>query len=147
MAPKNPANENMPLKVVHVVAGVLIDEAHNILLAQRPAGKPMAGLWEFVGGKLEGDESPEEALVRELKEELAITIYEEDCKPLTFVSHAYEDFHLIMYVYELRRWHGNAAPQEGQTLAWVKAEELENYPMPAADIPLIPMLKTIVADK
>lgn len=131
-------------KVVHVVAGVLVDAQQRILLCERPAGKPMAGLWEFAGGKLELGESPEAALVRELKEELNIAIEEKDCEVLTFVSHGYENFHLIMYVYLLRRWHGEIAPQEGQRVAWVSADHLADYPMPAADVPLIPLLQATV---
>jgi 8-oxo-dGTP diphosphatase len=123
-----------------VVAVALIDADGRVLIAQRPQGKSLAGLWEFPGGKLEPHERPEEALVRELHEELGITVQSACLAPLTFASHAYEDFHLIMPLYVCRRWEGTPIPQEGQTLAWVKPNKLRDYPMPPADEPLIPHL-------
>ena len=128
------------MKVVYVVAAALFDPNGNILLAQRPGGKPMAGLWEFPGGKIEENERPEQALARELKEELAITVSESDLFPLTFASHAYESFHLLMPLYGTKRWNGLPCPAEGQELAWVAPQDLHSYPAPAADIPLFNVL-------
>ena len=110
------------------------------MLAQRPAGKPMAGLWEFPGGKVEAGERPETALIRELDEELGITVQEPCLAPLTFASHDYGDFHLLMPLYVCRRWEGRPTAREGQTLAWVRPAKLRDYPMPPADVPLVPML-------
>ena len=128
------------MKLVLVVACALIDPDGRVLIAQRPSGKAMAGLWEFPGGKLEPGERPEAALIRELDEELGITVKEACLAPLTFASHAYEDFHLLMPLYICRRWEGMVTAREGQTLAWVRANKLRDYPMPPADIPLIPHL-------
>jgi 8-oxo-dGTP diphosphatase len=128
------------MKLVLVVACALIDPDGRVLLAQRPEGKTLAGLWEFPGGKLEAGERPEAALIRELDEELGITVKEACLAPLTFASHAYEDFHLLMPLYICRRWEGLAISKEGQNLAWVRPNKLRDYPMPAADIPLIPHL-------
>jgi 8-oxo-dGTP diphosphatase len=128
------------VKLVLVVACALIDPDGRVLLAQRPEGKTLAGLWEFPGGKLEPGERPEAALIRELDEELGITVKEACLAPLTFASHAYEDFHLLMPLYICRRWEGLAMSREGQNLAWVRPNKLRDYPMPAADIPLIPHL-------
>jgi 8-oxo-dGTP diphosphatase len=128
------------VKLVLVVACALIDPDGRVLLAQRPEGKTLAGLWEFPGGKLESGERPEAALIRELDEELGITVKEACLAPLTFASHAYEDFHLLMPLYICRRWEGLAMSREGQNLAWVRPNKLRDYPMPAADIPLIPHL-------
>lgn len=128
------------MKLVLVVACALIDPDGRVLLAQRPEGKTLAGLWEFPGGKLEPGERPEAALIRELDEELGITVKEACLAPLTFASHAYEDFHLLMPLYICRRWEGLAISREGQNLAWVRPNKLRDYPMPAADIPLIPHL-------
>jgi 8-oxo-dGTP diphosphatase len=128
------------VKLVLVVACALIDPDGRVLLAQRPEGKTLAGLWEFPGGKLEPGERPEAALIRELDEELGITVKEACLAPLTFASHAYEDFHLLMPLYICRRWEGLAISREGQNLAWVRPNKLRDYPMPAADIPLIPHL-------
>ncbi|MEO1553294.1 MAG: (deoxy)nucleoside triphosphate pyrophosphohydrolase [Pseudomonadota bacterium] len=128
------------MKVVYVVAAALFDSDGRILLAQRPEGKSMAGLWEFPGGKIEQNERPEQALTRELEEELSITVSEPDLYPLTFASHAYESFHLLMPLYGLRRWMGTPRPTEGQKLAWVAPEDLCTYPAPAADIPLFEAL-------
>ena len=128
------------MKVVYVVAAALYNSDGNILLAQRPEGKSMAGLWEFPGGKIEQNERPEQALARELREELAITVSESDLYPLTFASHAYESFHLFMPLYGLKRWIGTPNPTEGQKLAWVAPNDLHTYPAPAADIPLFDAL-------
>lgn len=131
----------MSKKIILVSAVALIDKEGRVLLAQRPEGKSMAGLWEFPGGKVEEGESPEDALVRELHEELGIETWNSCLAPLTFASHAYPDFHLLMPVFACRKWEGIPQPREGQTLAWAKAQELRNYPMPPADIPLIPILR------
>ncbi|MEM7768043.1 MAG: (deoxy)nucleoside triphosphate pyrophosphohydrolase [Pseudomonadota bacterium] len=128
-----------------VVAAALIDPGGRILLAQRPAGKAMAGLWEFPGGKIDPGETPETALARELAEELAITVEPAELTPLTFASHAYTDFHLLMPLYACRNWQGTPTPAEGQSLAWVPPAELETYPAPAADIPLFRDLATRLA--
>ncbi|WP_238367572.1 (deoxy)nucleoside triphosphate pyrophosphohydrolase [Mesobacterium pallidum] len=129
------------MKSVLVSAVALIDRDGRVLLAQRPEGKSMAGLWEFPGGKVEPGETPEEALVRELQEELGIDTWESCLAPLTFASHRYEDFHLLMPLFACRKWNGIVAPQEGQRIAWVKPANLRDYPMPAADLPLIPILR------
>jgi 8-oxo-dGTP diphosphatase len=128
------------LKLTLVVACALIDADNRVLIAQRPPGKSMAGLWEFPGGKVEPGERPEGTLIRELNEELGIQVEEPCLAPLTFASHAYENFHLLMPLYVCRRWQGNPAAREGQTLAWVRANKLRDYPMPPADIPLLPHL-------
>jgi 8-oxo-dGTP diphosphatase len=132
------------VKTVLVAACALIDSDGRVLLARRPPGKSMAGLWEFPGGKVETGERPEQSLIRELKEELGIAVKEECLAPLTFASHLYPDFHLLMPLYVCRRWEGFAAPQEGQQLKWVKPHELRNYPMPPADEPLISHLTTLL---
>ncbi len=132
------------LKVVWVSAVALIDRDGRVLLAQRPLGKRMAGLWEFPGGKIEAGESPELALVRELKEELGIDTSISCLAPLTFASHAYEDFHLMMPLYACRVWQGHVTAKEGQSFAWVYPGEFDKYPMPPADIPLIPVLKDLL---
>ncbi|MEM1040618.1 MAG: (deoxy)nucleoside triphosphate pyrophosphohydrolase [Pseudomonadota bacterium] len=131
-------------KLVFVVACALVDADDRVLLAQRPPGKSMAGLWEFPGGKLEQGETPEEALIRELAEELGIETKVACLAPLTFASHAYDDFHLIMPLFVCRRWWGIVQPQEGQVLKWVRSEKLRDYPMPEADIPLIPILRELL---
>ncbi|HEY8335653.1 MAG TPA: 8-oxo-dGTP diphosphatase MutT [Tardiphaga sp.] len=128
------------MKLLFVVAVALVDADNRVLIAQRPEGKALAGLWEFPGGKLEAGERPEAALIRELHEEIGITVKEACLAPLTFASHAYDDFHLLMPLYICRRWEGLAVAREGQNLAWVRANKLREYPMPAADIPLIPHL-------
>ncbi|MFN3845694.1 MAG: (deoxy)nucleoside triphosphate pyrophosphohydrolase [Paracoccaceae bacterium] len=129
------------MKIVLVSAVALIDVDGRVLLAQRPEGKSLAGLWEFPGGKVELGESPEAALIRELKEELGIDTWKSCLAPLTFASHSYGDFHLLMPLFACRKWEGIVHGQEGQKLAWVKPDHLRNYPMPPADLPLIPILR------
>ncbi|MEO0676345.1 MAG: (deoxy)nucleoside triphosphate pyrophosphohydrolase [Pseudomonadota bacterium] len=132
------------MKVVLVSAVALIDVDGRVLLAQRPEGKSMAGLWEFPGGKVEPEESPETALIRELDEELGIGTWESCLAPLTFASHRYEDFHLLMPLYACRKWEGTPQSKEGQKLTWVRGNQLRDYPMPPADIPLIAMLRDLL---
>lgn len=132
------------IKLTLVVACALIDTDNRVLIAQRPEGKTLAGLWEFPGGKLEPGERPEPALIRELAEELGITVQETCLAPLTFASHGYEDFHLLMPLYICRKWDGTVTPREGQQLAWVRANKLRDYPMPPADIPLIAHLTDLL---
>ena len=129
------------MKTVLVSAVALIDRDGRVLLAQRPEGKSRAGLWEFPGGKVEGGETPEAALVRELYEELGIETWNSCLAPLTFASHTYDDFHLLMPLFACRKWNGIVQPKEGQTLKWVYPKDFSNYPMPPADIPLIPILR------
>lgn len=129
------------MTVLLVSAVALIDSDGRVLLAQRPAGKTMAGLWEFPGGKVEPEETPESALVRELHEELGIETWNSCLAPLTFASHSYENFHLLMPLYACRKWEGIPQPREGQTLKWVAPQNLRDYPMPQADIPLIAILR------
>lgn len=128
------------MRIVLVAAVALIDADGRVLLAQRPEGKSMAGLWEFPGGKVETGESPEATLIRELEEELGIEVKEPCLAPLTFASHRYEDFHLLMPLYVCRRWSGNVRGREGQALKWVRPLRLRDFPMPPADEPLIPHL-------
>ena len=128
------------MNVVLVAACALIDPDGRILLAQRPPGRSMAGLWEFPGGKVEAGERPEQSLIRELEEELGIIVEEPCLAPLTFASHRYADFHLLMPLYVCRKWEGTVQPREGQALAWVRPNRLRDYPMPPADEPLIPHL-------
>jgi 8-oxo-dGTP diphosphatase len=128
------------MRTLLVVAVALVDPDGRVLIARRPDGKTMAGLWEFPGGKVEAGERPEAALIRELKEELSIDVTEACLAPLTFASHTYEDFHLLMPLYVCRRWNGIAASVEGQELQWVKPLKMKDYPMPPADLPLIPHL-------
>ncbi len=130
--------------IVLVVACALIDEDMRVLLAQRPAGKSMAGLWEFPGGKVDPGETPEAALIRELREELDIKTKADCLAPLTFASHSYDDFHLLMPLYVCRRWWGIAHPTEGQVLKWARVENLRDFPMPEADLPLIPALRELL---
>ncbi len=129
------------MKTLLVSAVALIDPEGRILLAQRPPGKSLAGLWEFPGGKVEPGETPEQALIRELKEEIGIDTWSSCLAPLTFASHSYPDFHLLMPLFACRRWDGIPTPREGQTLAWVRPDRLRDYPMPPADLPLIPILR------
>jgi len=131
-------------RIVIVAACALVDGEGRLLITRRPAGKPLAGLWEFPGGKVETDEAPEAALIRELREELALEIAEADLKPLTFASHAYPDFHLLMPVYLCRKWQGSVTPLEGQEILWVKPSELHAYDMPPADEPLKTTLSVLL---
>ena len=132
------------MKLLVVAACALVDADGRVLIAERPAGRTMAGLWEFPGGKIEQGERPEETLIRELKEELGITVKEACLAPLTFASHSYPDFHLLMPFYVCRRWEGTATALEGQRLAWVRPNRLKEYPMPPADLPLISHLTTLL---
>ena len=134
----------MSRKTVLVAACALIDSDGRVLLAQRPPGKPMEGLWEFPGGKVEAGERPEETLIRELKEELNVIVSEPCLAPLTFASHIYPDFHLLMPLYVCRRWEGTVQPLEGQAVAWVKANRLREYKMPPADEPLVAHLMALL---
>ena len=132
------------MKTILVVAVVLIDRDGRVLLSQRPSGKSMAGLWEFQGGKVENGEVPEEALIRELKEELGIDTWSSCLAPLSFASHSYEDFHLLMPVFVCRKWVGSPTPMEGQALKWVNRDKLKDYPMPPADIPMIAVIRDLL---
>jgi len=134
----------MSTRLVLVAACALIDPDGRVLLAQRPEGKSMAGLWEFPGGKIEAGERPEQSLIRELKEELDIVVREPCLAPLTFASHAYPDFHLLMALYVCRRWEGILTAKEGQKFKWVRPNELRAYPMPPADEPLISHLTALL---
>lgn len=125
------------MELVLVAACALVDADGRVLIAQRPVGKSMAGLWEFPGGKVEPGERPEQTLIRELDEELGITVLEACLSPLTFASHAYPDFHLLMPLYVCRKWEGRVTAREGQKVAWVRPNRLRDYPMPPADEPLI----------
>ena len=134
----------MNVNLVLVAACALVDTDARVLLAQRPADRPMAGLWEFPGGKLDAGERPEDTLIRELTEELGIAVEENCLAPLAFASHTYPDFHLVMPLYVCRRWQGTVTPLEGQKLAWVRPNRLRDYPMPPADEPLIAHLMTLL---
>jgi 8-oxo-dGTP diphosphatase len=129
---------------VLVAAVALVDVDGRVLIARRPEGKPMAGLWEFPGGKVHDGETPEAALIRELVEELGIDAEESCLAPLTFASHTYETFHLLMPLYVCRVWQGTPRPREGQTLKWVRPMQLRDYPMPPADVPLVAMLRDLL---
>jgi 8-oxo-dGTP diphosphatase len=129
------------VRIVLVAAAALIDRDNRVLLARRPEGKPMAGLWEFPGGKVDDGETPETALMRELEEELGIRTWTSCLAPLSFASHAYDAFHLLMPLFACRRWEGQPVARERQALAWVRPERLRDYPMPPADLPLIPVLR------
>ncbi len=129
------------MRLVLVAAVALIDRDGRVLLTRRPEGKQMAGLWEFPGGKIEPGETPEAALIRELHEELGIDTWASCLAPLTFASHSYEDFHLLMPLFACRKWEGIARGKEGQALKWVPVNRLRDYPMPPADLPLIPILR------
>jgi 8-oxo-dGTP diphosphatase len=132
------------VKLVLVAACALVDADGRVLIAQRPPGKTMAGLWEFPGGKVEAGERLEDSLIRELEEELGIVVKEACLAPLTFASHAYPDFHLLMPLFVCRRWEGTVTPREGQSLAWVRPNRLRDYPMPPADEPLVSHLTTLL---
>jgi 8-oxo-dGTP diphosphatase len=129
---------------VLVAAVALVDVDGRVLIARRPEGKPMAGLWEFPGGKVHAGETPEAALIRELVEELGIDTEESCLAPFTFASHTYETFHLLMPLYVCRVWQGTPRPREGQTLKWVRPMQLRDYPMPPADVPLVAMLRDLL---
>jgi len=131
------------LPIVPIVCVALIDGG-KVLLQQRPKGKAMAGLWEFPGGKIAAGESPEAALVRELKEELAVNVAEASLRPLGFASHRYDDFHILLLLYQCRSWQGAPEAREGQTLAWVEPRRMSDYPMPAADEPLVALLQSLL---
>jgi 8-oxo-dGTP diphosphatase len=139
-----PSGQEVSVRLVLVVACALVDADGRVLLAERPAGRSMAGLWEFPGGKVEAGERPEETLIRELMEELGIVVREACLAPLTFASHAYADFHLLMPLYVCRRWEGTVTAREGQRLAWVRPNRLRDYPMPPADEPLVAHLTTLL---
>ncbi|HPG02979.1 MAG TPA: (deoxy)nucleoside triphosphate pyrophosphohydrolase [Beijerinckiaceae bacterium] len=128
------------MNILLVVACALVDQDNRVLIAQRPPGKKLEGLWEFPGGKLDPGERPEDALIRELREELSIEVKAPCLAPLTFASHAYEDFHLLMPLYICRRWEGFVHPREGQAVKWVRPRDMRSWPMPPADEPLIPHL-------
>ena len=130
--------------IILVVAVALVDVDGRVLIAQRPEGKPMAGLWEFPGGKVDPGETPERALIRELQEEIGIDVTENCLAPFTFASHRYDAFHLLMPLYVCRVWDGMVVAREGQTLKWVRAPDLKDYPMPPADVPLIAMLRDLL---
>ena len=129
-----------PSQLLLVVACALVDTDNRVLLARRPEGKSMAGLWEFPGGKVRADETPEHALIRELREELGIDVSEACLAPFAFASHAYQDFHLLMPLYVCRQWNGVIAPREHAELAWVRPRRMGSWPMPPADTPLVAML-------
>ena len=132
------------MKMVLVSAAALIDVDGRVLLAQRPTGKSMAGLWEFPGGKVDSNETPETALIRELHEELGINTWQSCLAPLTFASHSYDTFHLLMPLFVCRKWEGVPTSKEGQILRWVRGAQLRDFEMPAADIPLIPALRELL---
>lgn len=133
--------KSQKVKILHVVACALIDNDGRVLIAERPQGRSMAGLWEFPGGKIEDGETPEQALIRELKEELGIDTSENCLAPFTFASHSYEGFHLLMPLYICRKWKGHIVGLEKQNLKWVRPSKLTDFPMPPADVPLIAMLR------
>ena len=132
------------MKVLLVSAVALVDPDGRVLLTQRPEGKSMAGLWEFPGGKVEPGETPEAALIRELEEELGILTWRSCLAPLTFASHTYEGFHLLMPLFACRKWEGAPEGREGQALAWARPNEMRRYPMPPADVPLVAMLRDLL---
>jgi 8-oxo-dGTP diphosphatase len=133
-----------PRRTVLVAAAALVNAENHVLIAERPAGRSMAGLWEFPGGKVEPGETPEQALVRELHEELGIEVCLTCLAPFTFASHTYPDFHLLMPLFLCRTWDGDITPREGQRIKWVRAMRLADYPMPPADLPLVPFLRDLL---
>jgi 8-oxo-dGTP diphosphatase len=133
------------VRLLLVVAAALVDVDGRVLIAQRPKGKPLEGLWEFPGGKMDASERPEDALIRELGEELGIAVKAACLAPLTFASYAYDDFHLLMPLYVCRKWEGIVQPLDGQALKWVRPKDMRAYPMPPADEPLIPHLEDLLA--
>ncbi|MFM1815051.1 MAG: hypothetical protein RLZ98_1746 [Pseudomonadota bacterium] len=135
----------MSKPIILVAAAALVDRDNRVLIAQRPQGKSMAGLWEFPGGKVDPGETPEQALIRELKEELSIEVCETCLAPFTFASHSYEAFHLLMPLFLCRNWEGEIVPRENQCTKWVRALALRDYPMPPADEPLIPLLRDLLS--
>ena len=141
---ENAAGKQKALPITLVVSAALVDSDGRVLICKRPDEKSLAGLWEFPGGKLEPDESPEAALVRELKEELDITVCESCLSPFTFASHTYEHFHLLMPLFLCRKWEGEMKPIEHPEIAWVRASRLSRYPMPPADAPMIPLLRDLL---
>lgn len=134
----------MSKSILIVVAAALVDRDNRVLIAKRPEGKQLAGLWEFPGGKVDPGETLEAALCRELREELGIEVCETCLAPFTFASHAYPEFNLLMPLYLCRNWEGDVVSQEGQEIAWVRASRLADYPMPPADLPLIPWLRDLL---
>jgi 8-oxo-dGTP diphosphatase len=138
-----PDTDKVP-PIILVVAVALVDVDGRVLIAQRPEGKSMAGLWEFPGGKVDDGETPEQALIRELQEEIGIDVTENCLAPFTFASHRYDDFHLLMPLYVCRVWKGMVVAREDQALKWVRALDLKDYPMPPADVPLIAMLRDLL---
>ena len=135
---------NTPQPLVLVVAAAVVDPDGRVLIAQRPEGRSMAGLWEFPGGKIENGERPEDALIRELREELDIAVKEACLAPFTFASHTYGAFHLLMPLYVCRRWDGTPQSRHHAALKWVRPKDMKDYPMPAADLPLIPLLRDLL---
>lgn len=131
-------------RLLVVVAAAMVDVDGRVLIAQRPAGKHLAGLWEFPGGKIEPGETPEAALIRELEEELDVRTEESCLAPIAFASHGYDDFHLLMPVFAIRKWRGTPKPKEAAALAWAPPKKLRDYPMPPADLPLLPLLRDLL---
>ena len=142
--PDTQQDDKLNRSLVLVVAAALIDVDNRVLIAKRPEGKSLAGLWEFPGGKVDDGETPEHALRRELKEELSIDVCETCLAPFTFASHTYDTFHLLMPLYLCRNWEGEISPCEGQEVTWTRANRLATFPMPPADAPLIPMLRDLL---
>ena len=144
MADERESRTGEPRRLLLVAACALVDADGRVLIARRPEGKPLAGLWEFPGGKVEPGELPEDTLIRELHEELGIDVTRACLAPLTFAGHAYEEFHLLMPLYVCRRWEGQVRSCEGQALEWVRPAGLRAYPMPPADEPLVAVLRDLL---